>query len=378
MKLMKILGLLSGAALLFSACEAGKTCESADEMMKNLKVGWNLGCSLSVYTEEKSPSAEALKESYEDVCEFETWWLNPLTTKEMIHAVKERGFNAVRAQVSFYNHMDEEGHISEAFMKRVREVVDYCIDEDMYIIINTSGLPWLKTTPDDYVKNGTVYVNLWTQIAEEFKNTGDKLIFESFNEIRDKAGRWENASAKDYDVVNAFYRLFVTTVRNGGGYNKTRNLMLNTYAGSFKESELERVEIPADTVDGHLILQVHCYDPVSFTFNEENLGNSNFTWKWGSDSEKKRMDDIFDTLKDYGEKLGVPVVIGEFGVCDRTEESERAEYIRYYAEASSSRGIKLILFDDGSAITVFDRANCTWKYPAVVDALFDGIKVGAE
>ncbi len=371
MKWIKILSLILCAVLLLGACGAGKECESADTFIENLRVGWNLGDSLSVYDEE---SAGDPGESYEAVCDFETSWNNPVTTEEMIHAVCGRGFNAIRIQVSFYNHMDEEGNISEAFLDRLEEVVGYGLDAGAYVVINVTGFAWLSTEPTLAETNGAILENIWKQVAGRFRDTGEKLIFECFNEILDKGESWNGTSAADYAVVNRFYQLFVDTVRASGGYNKSRNLMLNPYAGTYEKDVIGKMVLPHDPAEGHLILQVHCYHPIDFTFDEINLGNSNFSWTWGNGNQKEQLDWIFADVKEAADELGVPVVIGEFGVCDRTEESERAEYVGYYAEAAAKQGIKVFLFDDGNGLRVFDRANLDWLYPSVVDALFEGIE----
>ena len=105
-----------------------KPDEDAIAFVSNLKIGWNLGNTF-----------DASDCSWlEDEMEYETAWCGAKTTKEIIKLLKDKGFNAVRIPVSWHNHVSEDGKytISAKWLERVNEVVDYCIDEDMYVILN--------------------------------------------------------------------------------------------------------------------------------------------------------------------------------------------------------------------------------------------------
>ena len=60
-------------------------------------IGWNLGNTLDSVDFRQEGSVEY----------YETLWGNPITTKQMIDAVKEAGFKAVRVPVTWYDHVDE-------------------------------------------------------------------------------------------------------------------------------------------------------------------------------------------------------------------------------------------------------------------------------
>ncbi len=163
---------------------------------------------------------------------------------------------------------------------------------------------------------------------------------------------------------------FVDTVRSAGGYNETRNLLIVPYAASFDFNICRNLKLPKDTVEGHLISQVDCYDPGRFCFNAINLGSTDFTDEWGSDAEKAQLDSIMSNIKKrFIRELKIPVIIGEFGTVKRVSEEERAEYVGYYVQAAKANGIKVIIFDDGGDFTVFDRRTLSWPYPKIIDAL---------
>lgn len=65
------------------------------------------------------------------------------------------------------------------WLARVKEVVDYCIDNDMYVILNTHHEDWLESHP---LKSEAETVlmkekNLWHAIASYFRDYDERLIF---------------------------------------------------------------------------------------------------------------------------------------------------------------------------------------------------------
>ena len=304
------------------------------------------------------------------ITHVETLWGNPVTTPEMIQAVADRGFNTIRPQVSWINHMDENGNIDPYWLERVAEIVDYCMDAGVYCIINTSGAGWMTAERSTFDKQSAVYRRLWEQIATRFAAYGELLLFESCNEVLNAAHSWGNPAVESFSVMHDFHQIFVDTVRAAGGYNATRNLVLNPYAAAPYYYMNRYFTLPNDSVENHLIVQVHCYIPGNFTMNEINLGHTNFQNEWGTDADKAQLDNaLLEVKKRFIDELGIPVIIGEFGVVDRPPESERIEYIDFYVKTAKKYGIGLIVFDDGGDFTIFDRDTLTWPYESLVDAL---------
>ena len=196
------------------------------------------------------------------------------------------------------------------------------------------------------------------------------MLFAACNEILTANKIWWNPPQEAYDVMNEIYQIFVDTVRASGGYNETRNLVLNPYAAAYDYNMNKNFKLPNDSADRHLIAQVHCYEPNNFCFNETNLGSTNFTNEWGTDEEKSELDSIISGIyKRFVSELGIPVIIGEFGVVNRATEEEREKYIGYYSQTAAKYGIKLVIFDDGWDFAVFERTDLSWPYEKVIQAL---------
>lgn len=339
--------------------------ETAEQAVNSITAGWNLGNSLDsqgewidLYTEGKPQN-------------FETAWGNPVTTKKLITTVKNAGFNAIRVPVTWGQHIDDKGNIDKEWLDRVQEVVDYVISQDLYCILNVhhdaGSDGWVEASAECYQNNSSKFAGLWKNIATRFKDYDDKLIFEGYNEILDSQNSWTEPKKSDaYKAANDFNALFVKTVRKTGGNNKNRNLMVQVYSGSCTEKALAGFELPTDTVKNHLIIQVHNYDPQGFTANDATW--TTMTDKWGSDSDKKEFDKLFERLGKFSEKMNTPIVVGEFAANYKNNDSDRVTYASYFVSAAAKQGIKCFWWDTGD-MALFDRSKCTVTHPDVVKAL---------
>lgn len=294
--------------------------ETATQAVKNMGVGWNLGNTLD---------ANNNNGNRQDLTS-ETCWGQPYTKPELMKMMKEAGFGAIRVPVTWFPHMDTSNKVDAAWMKRVHEVVDYVLDNGMYCILNVhhdtgdGNIHWLHASTKTYNNVKGKYEALWQQIAEEFKDYGEKLLFEAYNEMLDDYNSWcfatfacsggYNATdaADAYDAINKYAQSFVNVVRATGGNNAKRNLVVNTYgacngAGTWNshlKDPLKGMKIPTDATagTGHIAVQVHTYP------NVKNIS-----------SMKTEMNDMFNALNTYFISKGTPVIIGEWGTANNGE-----------------------------------------------------------
>lgn len=143
----------------------------------------------------------------------------------MIHAVKEAGFQTVRVPVTYTDHIDENGEIREEWLERVKEIVDYVLDEDMYCVINvhhdTGNNGKITADPAALEENQKRVRDRWTQIATYFQDYGQKLVFEGLNELLDQNNNWECQGEEYAETANQLNQTFVDTVRSCRGNNPT-------------------------------------------------------------------------------------------------------------------------------------------------------------
>ncbi len=335
--------------------------DDAQKIVDAIKVGWNLGNSLDCYDVTWS------------VTDFETAWGNPKTTKQMIDTVKAAGFNAVRIPVSWTDHLDSEGNIDGLWLKRVQQVVDYAMDDNLYTILNMHHDDYTWLTPVYYKEQEVTekYIKVWSQIADRFKNYDTKLLFEGLNEPRlvNSADEWTGGTAEERDVINHLLQVFVDTVRNSGGNNGMRTLVITTHAASITENALNGLKIPEDD---NLILSIHNYAPWKFT-SYDFKENNTFT-----KTDQDELNYEFDTLYRRFVSKGIPVIIGEFGAENKNNTDARAEYYAYYLQAAAKRGIPCFIWDNNTpdgegSYGMLNRDDCSWYYPEIIESIQNAV-----
>jgi len=139
----------------------------SNEMKKNeaivfvekMGVGWNLGNTLDT-------TNTGLKK--EEAHVYEMYWGNPKTTREMIKEIHDAGFSTIRIPITWKEHMDEDGKIDADWMKRVHEVVDYSIEEELFVIINTHHDDWYYPSYENESQAIEKMKRVWDQISAEF------------------------------------------------------------------------------------------------------------------------------------------------------------------------------------------------------------------
>lgn len=351
------------------------------QFSQNLMPGWNLGNQL---------------ESNSDGTPSETAWGNPVITENLIKQVKAQGFKSIRIPVSYLSKIGAgpDYTIDSKWLDRVQEVVDMCIDNGLYTIINVHGDGyysikggWLlcgePASEQETIK--AKYEKVWEQIANRFKNYDDHLVFESMNEVFD--GSYGNPKPEYYNNINAYNQIFVDTVRKAGGKNNNRYLLvpgwntdINYTAGDYG------FKIPNDST-GRLMISVHYYDPWKFCGGEEAPG----IFRWGDSIKgqairnrgEKHTDAKFDQLYDAFISKGYGVIIGEYGAIDKTyKDSRSTAYRAYFAEyvnyAAHKRNIVTVYWDNGyngdNGFGLFDRKNCKVTQPEIIKGIINGAK----
>lgn len=349
--------------------------EDALAFVSNLKIGWNLGNTFD------ASDCNWL----EDEMEYESAWCGAKTTKEIIKLLKDKGFNAVRIPVSWHNHVSADGKytISAKWLERVNEVVDYCIDEDMYVILNIhhdNSTEFMYPT-SKYLDQSIDYVTtIWTQLADRFKDYDNHLIFECMNEPRmvGHNNEWwidNSADCKDaIDCINKINQAFVDTVRKTGGNNASRYLACPGYDASPDGALNSGFVIPKDTEgnDNRIIISVHAYTPYNFALEYPGTDK----WSSSDSGDLANMTGFMDRLYQKYVKKGVPVIIDEFGARDKNgNTAARTDFAASYIAAAKERGMVCFWWDnnafegDGELFGILNRGKCEFAYPEIVDAL---------
>lgn len=296
----------------------------------------------------------------------ETAWGAAKINADYIRSIRESGFDAVRLPVAWYNHSDKNTlKIDESWMNRVDEVVQLCIANGLYVFMNIHwDEGWMELNIDSYSPDvDRIQRELWTQIADRFKDYDKHLVFCGANE----AGQDTQASA---DALKAYMQTFIDVVRASGSNNANRVLVVQSPG-----TDIDRAvkycagNLPKDKVSDRMMLEVHCYDPSDFTIlqNDGEWGaNSKVRYFWGQDyhtgtdrdctwGEENHIDTQMQKLKANFVDKGIPVIIGEFGcgrrrsfmatIDEAKHRASRCYYHSYIVKSAKTNGAVPFLWD---------------------------------
>lgn len=376
----------------FSVQAAKKDTTSFEDLNQSQIVeamgpGWNLGNQL---------------ESVTDNVPEETNWGNPVITEKLIQSVKAAGFKSIRIPVSYFAKIDDDKDytIDSKWLDRVQEVVNYCIKNDLYAVINIHGDgyntidgSWLLCNGKNQTEIKKKYKKVWKQIAERFKNYDEHLLFESMNEEFD--GSYSEPNKEYYQNINDYNQIFVDTVRKTGDNNTKRwliipgwNTNIDYTAGDygFKLPTDQYRDKSIDKEEQRIMISVHYYSPWDFCGGENCV-----ITQWGNEADdpsktsttcdETYMKNQLNLMKTTFADKGYPVFIGEYGSINKTSYDSENEYYRAYfarklCQLSRKNGCIPMYWDNGyngvHGFGLFDRTTCEITQPVIIDAIMEG------
>jgi endoglucanase len=332
---------------------------------EGIVVGWNIGNTLDAW----GKSNEGML-SGENVN-----WGNPRINQAVFDGVKAAGFDIVRIPITWMGFIGppNDYRISENYLKRVAEVAGYAHNAGLKVIINLhhdgasdgsndSGWLSINTARRDqagYDKVTFEFARVWKQIALYFKNHGDWLIFESFNELHDGGWGWSAEFRADpksqIDITNKWNQVFTDVVRQTGGNNAGRFLVIPAYNTMQSVLISDLFKLPQDSAPDKQVVSFHYYDPYEFGILGDQKGGRS---EWGTEAEKQKVIADFVPVKEKFVDNNIPVIIGETGAVlqlysgDKEKENNarlaRLEYLSYVYGKAKQYGLVPIYWDNGS------------------------------
>lgn len=384
---------------------------TAMEIAADMYPGWNLG-----NTMEPGPC-----NWLSNPLDYETAWQGSKTTQEIIDFVKSQGFRSVRIPCSWYVHCDANYNIDTKWMDRVQEVVDYCIKDSLYVILNDHyDNGWIERsfadrTESSVSRNCFILGMLWKQIANRFRQYDHHLLFAGMNEP-DAAGDSSKDKAGDIATLIRYEQTFVNAVRQTGGNNAKRVLVVQSPSTNIDLATTYDV-MPQDAVSDAMMLEVHFYAPFNFTMmtKDESWGNQAYYWGTGNHvsgskhnvtwGEESYMQSQMRQMRNKYTSKGIPVIMGEFGTLWRTmpqgesqEKHDDSIYSWYYTLCRYAvyNGVVPFVWDTNACqrpsmdvlnrktLTVFNQlalkgiiegcASVKWPYATAVESLHPSIQ----
>jgi aryl-phospho-beta-D-glucosidase BglC (GH1 family) len=361
------------------AADATGMSSTAVQLAAKMKLGWNIGNTM-------------------EATGGETAWGNPKVTKQLIDLVKANGFNAIRIPCSWNQYLAnaEKAQIQTVWLDRVKEVVQYCVDNDMYVIVNIHwDNGWLENNVTEAKKdeNNAKQKAFWEQIATHLRGFDEHLLFASANEPN-----VENAT--QMAVLTSYHQTFIDAVRSTGGKNAYRNLIIQGPSTDIEKTKNLMTTLPTDKVANRMMAEVHYYTPYQFCLmnKDEDWGKMFYYWganyhsttdptrnsSWGEETD---LDNFFVSMKTKFVNNGIPVILGEFGAIKRSNLTgadlalhleSRAYFLKYVVKQATANGLVPFYWDAGNlgvnTMSLFDRSNNTVYDAEALKALNDGLK----
>ena len=324
-------------------------------------------------------------------------WVNSKITESYVKFVKQLGFNSVRLPCNWvWTHLSDRGKakIDPVWLNRVKEVVGWCVANDMYVILNAHGdNGWLENNVNLAKKDSINAMEkaIWEQIATTMRDFDEHLIFAGSNEPPAK-------NAEQMAILNGYHETFVKAVRSTGGRNSYRVLVVQ---GPTTDSHLTydlMNTLPVDPVPNRLMVEVHSYTPSTFTLvldGDVSWGKMIYYWGAGNHStiepdrnatygEEDAITSEFQKMKQKFVDKGIPVVLGEYATWRRTAglgkpvpkdmdmHNKSVDYwATYVTKQAKANGLLPFWWEIGFTL---DRANNVVKDQRMIDAIIAGYK----
>jgi aryl-phospho-beta-D-glucosidase BglC (GH1 family) len=321
----------------------------------------------------------------------ETAWFQPKITREFVQFAKDSGFNAIRLPVSWDQYANQTtAKIDPAWLARVKEVVQYCVDADLYVIVNIHwDGGWLEenVTPEKQLANNYKQQAYWHQIATQLRDFDGRLLFASANEPNVK-------TPEQMAVLMSYHQTFIDAVRATAGRNAYRNLIVQGPSTDVELTYKLMTAWPKDTEASRLMAEIHYYTPWNFTgmTKDADWGKPFFYWGAPNHSstdiahnptlgEEATVDAMFGLMKTQFVDKGIPVLVGEFGAIDRAttltgdalalHKASRAYYAKVVTQRALALGLVPFYWDTGALL---DRSHNLVRDQPTLDALMAGAR----
>jgi endoglucanase len=315
----------------------------------------------------------------------ETFWGNPQITQQTIDTAKAAGFDAIRLPCSWNQYSNEAtAKISDSWLGRVKDVVQYCINADMLVLLNIHwDGGWLENNvkPENKDAVAAKQKAFWEQIATHMRDFDERVMFASANEPNCE-------TAAQMEVLFSYHQTFIDAVRSTGGRNAYRVLVLQLPNTSMDLAKTLWTKMPTDTVADRLMVEPHFYTPPTFCILNEDVSWGRMHYYWGpayhsllepdrncTFGEEDAVDEHMQLANAMFASKGIPVVLGEYGAPRRTTPLElelhlasRAYWMKYVTQGALANGVIPFLWDTGDLI---DRRTYTIKDQQGLNALLE-------
>jgi endoglucanase len=254
----------------------------------------------------------------------------------------------VRVNLQAFDHMDAKNQLDPAWLKTLDWVVKNALTNDLIVILDEHDF---ISCGKDPAACKPKLLAFWEQIAPRYQDAPASVVFEILNE--------PNAQI-DAPMWNGLLKEGLAIIRKT---NPTRNVVIGPAVWNGIQA-LDTLDLPPG--DRHIIVTVHYYHPMPFThqgapWSPENAKLSGITW--GTDAEKRRVEEDFAGVAKWSKKEKRPILLGEFGAYDKGDIDSRVRYTAHLVRTAESLGWAWTYWQFDSDFIVYDIDKDDWFQP---------------
>ncbi|PTT88259.1 glycoside hydrolase, partial [Pelomonas sp. HMWF004] len=256
---------------------------------------------------------------------YDPLWADPSKARfqpRHMQAIREGGFDHVRLNLHAFAHMDAEHRLSAQWFKTLDGLVDAGLKAGLQIILDEHNFNDCAKATDACRAQLKAF---WRQVASRYRDAPDAVVFEILNEPNGAADAvWNDMLAENLAIIRES--------------NPRRRVIVGPKFWNSLD-HLDSLRLPE--ADRQLIVTFHYYTPMPFThqgahWTPEFQKLSGVTW--GTPAERERLQQDFDRVKDWSQRTGRPILLGEFGALETAGMTQRVGWTAAVVRAAEARG----------------------------------------
>lgn len=270
--------------------------------------------------------------------------------------IANAGFDTVRIPIKWSAHTSQTApyEIDRQFLRRIDQVTEQALNSGLQVILNVHHY-------DEVSEDARLHLPrleaIWEQLIARYAGSSDRVMFEFLNEPH------SDMTFKRVDETN---RRLLAKVRAvdpdrwvilGGGQWGTLDGLLGT----------------DPPYDAYAMVTFHFYDPFEFTHQGAPWAHKQVPLGqiWGSNADRQSIARSFGQAARYRDQVGMPMLLGEFGVYHEVPDAERAQWTRYVRQTAERVGFGWCYWDWSTSLGMYDTDIERFD-PGMLEALMAG------
>lgn len=292
-----------------------------------------------------------------NVLGYDPVWTDPRKAKfknKYFVMIYDSGFRHVRINLFAFSHMDKQNHLDPQWLQTLDDMIAHARHAGLKVILDEHDYIYCQDNPASCREKLLAF---WNQIALRYRDYDNDVLFEILNEPNRKLtlNKWNSLLIEAYQIIRNSNKQRVVVIGPGNSNN-------------FRF--LDRLKLPSG--DDNIIVSIHYYDPMNFTYQGADWTNPSLKSKvgvvWGSKADRARVQADFDAISRWSKKYNRPIIIGEFGTYDKADIKSRAEWTNSVARISERHGFAWCYWQFQTTFGAFDPVAEAWRH-AIYTAL---------